>query len=474
MRPQQQITFLLNDQLVTSAIPPGMVALDYLRRERQLTGSKEGCKEGDCGACTVIVGELQGDVVSYRPMTSCLLPMGELHGKHLVSIEGLNMKTLSPVQEAMVDCGGTQCGYCTPGFIVAMTAGLMDESVPLSKEGVDFATSGNLCRCTGYRSIKAAGQQAIDKLAPVIKGKPRIEALCQSLTLPDSFLDVAAKLKSIPIGNSGPENEYTGPSVAGGTDLFVQRGEELPETFPQLLNKSAIRPPRESDGVIYLDARMTFEAFARDPLIQGCVPDILHYNDLIASWPVRTRATLAGNICNASPIADMTCLLLALEAELVLCDKIIPLKSFYLGYKSLNKSPEELVTEIRVPRLKPEEHVSWEKVSKRKILDIATVNSAAKIEVKEGIVTRACLALGGVAATPLFLEKASMHLVGKELHVNSVHEALDIAQSEFDPISDVRGSASYKRLLARQLLSAHFTTLFPESIDEEALYATLR
>ncbi|MDQ8187760.1 FAD binding domain-containing protein [Pelagicoccus sp. SDUM812002] len=475
-----QITFLLNHELLILDVAPAMVALDFLRKLRQLTGSKEGCKEGDCGACTVIVGELQEESIQYRPMTSCLLPMGELHGKHLVSIEGLNLDKLSPVQSAMVDCGGTQCGYCTPGFVVAMTAGLMDPTISMDSKGHDFATSGNLCRCTGYRSIKNAGEQVFENLRKKLEGKPRIEALADLNAIPHYFRAAADQLASIQ-SSTKPQNistEYTGPIVAGGTDLFVQKGEELPDTNPRLLNRQKIEAAQEKDGVVRLDAGMTFEAFARDPLIKEAIPNISDFNDLMASWPVRTRATLAGNICNASPIADMTCLLLALEAELAISSRsglrIVPLKKFYLRYKQLAKEPDEVVSEIRFAKPTERECVHWEKVSKRKILDIATVNAASKFEVKNSFIARACLAVGGVAATPLFLQKASDFLSGKELTVETVSKCLEIAQSEFNPISDVRGSASYKRLLARQLLASQFTGLFPEKRDQEALYATLR
>lgn len=480
MSPTTRITFLLNHELLTLDVLPAMVALDFLRKQRQLTGSKEGCKEGDCGACTVIVGELRIGTVEYRPMTSCLLPMGELHGKHLVSIEGLNMDKLSPIQSAMVDCGGTQCGYCTPGFVVAMTAGLMDPSLNLDSDGHDYATSGNLCRCTGYRSIKNAGQNAFDTLRKDLKGKPRIDTLCDLAALPAYFRAAKSQLESIVPrpADSSPFSKYTGPIVAGGTDLFVQRGEELPDTLPQLLNRTKVNAAQERDGIIRLDARMNFEAFARDSIIKEAIPQISEYNELMASWPIRTRATLAGNICNASPIADMTCLLLALEAELVIAGqgkpRVIPLKRFYLGYKKLAKEKDEPITEIRFPTLKATEHIHWEKVSKRKILDIATVNAAAKLGVESGTIKTASLAIGGVAATPLYLGKTSAFLTGKVLSEACVQEALDVAQTEFNPLSDVRGSAAYKRLLARQLLASQFTTLFPETIDEEVLYEALR
>jgi len=477
MSAQTEITLLLNDAVETVTVPPGLVALDFLRKRRRLTGSKEGCKEGDCGACTTIVGTLEGDRVSYQPMTSCLLPMGELHGKHLVSIEGLNMETLSPIQEAMVENGGTQCGYCTPGFVVAMTAGLMDEKLPLDRKGCDYAISGNLCRCTGYRSIKQAGLDAIEALKPMLADKPRAAALCQAGALPTYFEKAATALAGIPPkpDDASPANP---PIVAGGTDLFVQRGEELPEQDVTLLNQAPVLPASEMDGQVCLDAKMSFEDFARDPLVRSSIPGVSEYNELIASWPVRTRATLAGNICNASPIADMTCLLIALDATLILESpgnrRELGLSDFYLGYKQLAKEPHEIITAIRFPKPGADTYLNWEKVSKRRVLDIATVNSAIRIRLSGEQVAEARLALGGVAATPLYLRETSRLLEGRSLDLPSVLEVVDAAQQEFTPISDVRGSAHYKRLLARQLMLAHFTKLFPERLKEEALYEALR
>lgn len=473
-----KITLLLNDEIVTTEIPQGLVALDFLRKHRFLTGSKEGCKEGDCGACTVIVGRLEGDGVKYEPMTSCLLPMGELHGKHLVSIEGLNLSQLSPIQHALVDCGGTQCGYCTPGFVVAMTAGLMDESLPLDGAGCRQSISGNLCRCTGYRSIKQAGLNAVEKLTPFLSGKPRVAALCEAGALPDYFKNAAEKLRSISAQSSSQKSEYAPPLIGGGTDLFVQKGEELPEQEVQLLNNSPVHPAQNRDGVIQVDARMSFEAFGRDKVIQSAIPEILGYNDLIASWPIRTRATLAGNICNASPIADITCLLLALDTTLVVSrgehQRTVPLRDFYLGYKQLAKEPDEVVTQIHFPKPNSDTKVNWEKVSKRRVLDIATVNSAIKITTKDSKILEAAIAVGGVGPTPLFLSETSEFLSGKHLTTETLFAALDLAQEEFSPISDVRGSEEYKRLAARQLILVHFLKLFPEKIELEEVHASLR
>lgn len=474
---KKSITFILNDQTIQTEIAPNLVALDYLRQHRSLTGSKEGCKEGDCGACSVILGEQAHDgPVRYRAVTSCLLPMGDLHGKHLVSIEGINLETLSPIQKAMVECGGTQCGYCTPGFVVAMTAGLMDEAIPLDDSGADYAISGNLCRCTGYRSIKEAGRSAIASLKDRISGPQRVEALCESSVLPGYFRDIPFRLKAIPPMET--ERPIGGPFIAGGTDLFVQQGEALPRKQATLLNATPLDLIGVEGSNIVVDARETFESFCRHPIIKEAIPSIAAYNEAIASWPIRERATLGGNICNASPIADMTALLLAMEAEVLVrgidSQRWQALSTFYLGYKRLAKKPEEQIASIRFPRPEPATFINWEKVSKRRVLDIATVNSAAKIRVADSRIIAATLTLGGVAAIPLVLSNSSEKLIGLPLEVESIAPIIESAQDEFEPISDVRGSASYKRLLARQLLWSHFRKLFSQTIDEEALHEALR
>lgn len=477
--------FILNKDIVGIDVAAGMLVLDYLRQRLWLTGTKEGCKEGDCGACCVIVGALQDDgSVNYRPMTSCLMPVGELPGKHLVTVEGLALEDgLSPVQQAMVDCGGTQCGYCTPGFIVGMTAGLMDSRLPLDIQGVRYAISGNLCRCTGYRSIKDAGVSVAQKLAAGLTGSAnRVEALCRVGALPAYFRAIPSRLQAI---HRRAESDQSKPvvsgrplTIAGGTDLYVQRGEEIPDTQVALLNNGdPIRPARIETNTLVVDPRLNFEDFADDPHVQQLLPEIRSYNSLIASWPVRTRSSIGGNICNASPIADMTCLLLALDAIVELAgaakSRRVPLCDFYKQYKVIDKRPDELLTEIIIPVPAAGSRINWEKVSKRTRLDIATVNSAAKIHVGDGHIHSASLALGGVAPIPLLLRKTNAWLQGRALTVETAVAAACMAQGECTPISDVRGSAEYKLLLARQLILAHFIKLFPEEISEEAIHAAL-
>lgn len=471
-----QIHFLLNDRVVCTSEPGGLLALDYLRKKEHLTGTKEGCKEGDCGACVVLLGELQGDYLHYRPVTSCLTPLGELQGKHLVTIEGLNFDNkLSPVQQAIVDEGGSQCGFCTPGIVVSLTGFLMQDGWNVSPEGIKKALSGHLCRCTGYASLKRAGAIIEKTIGQQIRNKQgnRIATLIDIGVLPSYFRDAVAKLRALPAVTA---EEATQPSeyfVAGGTDIYVQKGEALPEARVKVLNSyPEIRGINRRDGQLHVGALTTFEEIGHHPQVLELMPGMPDYLHLIASWQICNRATLGGNIVNASPIGDMTAIFLALEAELVLRDGLagrnVPMREFYKGYKKLDKKPAEILTEV-VVKVRDNMKFNFEKVSKRKCLDIASVTSAMRIRCDKGVIADIGLSMGGVAPIPLFMRNTCAQLIGKPVTKDTVQAALATAQGEISPISDIRGSADYKRLLVRQFIIAHFCKLFPESVKARDL-----
>ncbi len=483
----QTTQFILNDRDVTTTEPAGMLVLDYLRRREHLVGTKEGCKEGDCGACVVLVGELNGTKVKYKPVTSCLMPLGELHGKHLVTVEGLNMAQLTPVQQAIVDEGGSQCGFCTPGIVVSLTGYLMNAGTAVDDEGIKYALGGNLCRCTGYGSLKRAGSVLIQQFgngsafAKRTKSKNSIAELIRAKALPEYFKSIPARLKKIskPRLKNGKIDHF----IAGGTDLYVQRGDVIPETRVNVLNlHPEMKGITVTNGKVKLGALTTFEEFADHPGIIKIIPRIKEYMHLNASWQIRNRATLGGNIVNASPIGDMTALLLALESTLVLSDsdplrrkngrkrRTVPMKSFFKGYKILDKKPNEILTEIIFPRPKAGSKIHFEKVSKRKTLDIASVNSAIKIRAPKGVIAEVELSMGGVAPVPLFMKNTCAFLKGKPVTARSILNAIQVAMNEIAPISDIRGAAEYKRLLVRQLIIAHFTKLFPEFVTVRDFY----
>lgn len=486
-----ETSFLLNERVVRTREAPGRLVLDYLRRTEFACGTKEGCKEGDCGACVVLVGDFEGERLRYRPVTACLLPLGELSGKHLVTIEGLNLPggTLSPVQESIVNEGATQCGFCTPGIVVSMNGLLMDERRPCNADGVKYALSGHLCRCTGYRSLKASAPLLEQALGEALASDDRVTALINAGALPEYLRDIPQRLRALQDDLSGaaPESSTVSPPaagngtdspgffIAGGTDLYVQSGDEIPASLVEILNRHPeMRGIGEADGEIRIGALTTFEELGESPVIRKAIPEIEAYLFLIASWQIRNRSTVGGNLVNASPIGDITSLLLAFDTTVVLSGggkpRSLPLREFYLGYKELAKEAGELVTGVRFPVPGPDTRIHWEKVSKRTGLDIASVNSGCVLEPAGDGIGSIGLSLGGVAPIPYFCSETSRFLTGRKVNVETLWEAHEIMQDEIDPISDVRGSADYKRLLARQFLFAHFNRFFPEIIHPEVLY----
>ncbi len=468
------LRFALNDSVVEVAAHPGLAALDYLRDDARLTGVKHACREGDCGSCVILLGQPTGDFIRYRVVTSCLLPVAALHGHHVVTIEGLNRRQLGPVQNAFADEGASQCGFCTPGFVVSFTGYLLEATRWDDEEAIE-AVAGNICRCTGYASIRRALKVVLDQLrSKVDPAEERIPALVREDLLPEYFLQVGDLVAGLE--DAQPTSPPGDPQVvvAGGTDLYVQRPDELPNVDVWVMPVETARPVWRNGDHIYLTATATAEDMKRSELLEQSVGGIESAMRLMGSLPIRWRATIAGNIVNASPIGDMTIVLLALDADigLVLADdhRSLPLREFFLGYKELDLRPGELVEWVRFTTPPQGSLFNFEKVSKRTHLDIASVNSAVSLEVRDGRIHRSCISAGGVAPIPMQLSRTAEYLSGREPDSATALAAAEIARSEVAPISDVRGSAEYKRLLLGQLVLAHFHELFAveEGLLEEA------
>ncbi len=457
-----KIRFLLNDEIVETDAPGGMAVLDFVRDHAELKGTKHACREGDCGACLVLLGEL-GDNgrVAYRGLTSCLLPLGEAAGRHLVTVEGLAGSSLGPVHRSVVDEGASQCGFCTPGFVVAMTEFLLNSATFELDEGL-VAIAGNLCRCTGYASIRRSLGRLIEELrGPLTTAEDRVEALVEAGVLPSSFLDVKAQLARL--GKSTTTADPAAPLVAGGSDLYVQRLHDMEPVSPRLLMRELPARIWLEDGTVRLSATVTAEDLKRSEVLREVLGDITPFVDLICSQPIRQRATIAGNFVNASPIGDMTIMFLALNADLVLSGperrRTLPLRELYLEYKKLDLGEREIVETVRFAADRRAGRFNFEKVSKRTYLDIASVNSAAWLRMDGPRIVEACLSAGGVAPIPLRLSKTEAWLTGRDATVETARAAATVAASEVSPITDVRGSADYKRLLLHQLVLAHFHEL---------------
>jgi xanthine dehydrogenase small subunit len=476
----KKISFICNDKEIITEIHPATTLLDFLRKNLSLTGTKEGCREGDCGACTILVGELSGDEVVYKTMNSCLLPIGSVIGKHVVSIEGLNMERLSPVQMAMVEEGGTQCGFCTPGFIISLSAYFLTHKTYNPEEAVE-SLDGNICRCTGHTAIKRAAARSVDFF-----NEHKGESLVSAGLLPPYFSDIPARLKTLAgqIQSNGGQDILPRYQVGGGTDLFVQKWEDLYRSDVGFINNNGNDQKITISGrECIINASATVTDIMNSEILLKYFPGIKSYFSLFGSLPIRNRATLGGNIVNASPIADMTNFFLALNSKIQLVganalaskkkngsrSREVYLKDFYLGYKTLDKKPDEIIKSLSFKLPSPDSMFSYEKVSRRTYLDIASVNTSLFVETKNNIINEIHISAGGVAPVPLYLIKTREFLLNKKIEPGIIAEAARIAVSESSPITDARGSVRYKKLLLRQLIFAHFLKLFPRMVNYEEL-----
>ncbi len=464
------VTFILNDETISTGRPSGYSLLDFIRYDMGLTGTKTGCREGDCGACTVLVGTAEGDRVTYISAVSCLMPLVNAHGRHIVTVEGINTDKISTVQQAIVDHSATQCGFCTPGIVMSLTA----ESLAARKTTPETAVasvSGNICRCTGYKSVEKAAAVIASALSDKQLSDP-VSWLVDMGELPAYFLSIAERLSGIP---PLPPEPAGARGVGGGTDLMVQKADLLAESeIVTFIDRKGLKGIRDDNGRCIIGAATTISELEHSELLKRQIPDLPSVIQLIASEPVRNMATVGGNIVNASPIGDISVMLLALNADVMITDgrqeRTMPLKSLFLAYKKLDMREGEYIRSVVFNCSNDPPLFSFEKVSRRTHLDIASVNSAISLRMNGDTIVECHLSAGGVSPVPLFLNRSSAFLTGRKVTRETLLQANELIQEEISPISDVRGSKEYKRLLLRQLFLAHFLKLFPGrlnlSIDE--------
>ena len=468
-----KIKFILNNDTVETEINPAVVLLDYIR-SLKLTGTKEGCKEGDCGACTVLAGTLSGNKVNYRSLNSCLVPIQNVSGKHIVTIEGLNSedKELNPIQKAFAEYGASQCGFCTPGFIVSLTGYFLNKGV-LTHDNVIDSLDGNICRCTGHNSIIRAAEKIsadFDFKAENSNGS-YFDYLIKNRIIPEYFKKIKDRLKVIQTEiEPSSKNNSVKYFIGNGTDLFVQKPEEMLSSELRFLNQNDnLKDIQIKDGHCIIGSTSSVTDILESEIIREIFPQIAEFAKLFGSTPIRNSATIGGNINNASPIGDMTAFFMALNSFVVLSDGIkkrnIPLNRFYKSYKITERNPDEFMESIMFKIPEGKYYFNFEKVSKRTFLDIASVNSALFLKMENELISEINISAGGVSAVPLYLSEICEFLTGKEINIENITEAVSISDNEISPISDARGSAEYKRLLLTRLIYSHFITLFPEIID---------
>ncbi len=410
------LQFILNDRVVETSQPAGMTLLDFIRYNQHLIGTKIGCREGDCGACTVLIGALKNGHIKYESMTSCITPLGNIAGKHVVTVEGLNMGELSPVQQAMVDHSGTQCGFCTPGFVVSLSGYALSE-LPVSFENVIQSIDGNICRCTGYKSIERAAEEIYHLMAEKDINNP-IDWSVENHFVPDYFKKSKEQLLAIQQANQ-PAAHIANTPVGGGTDLYVQRHDEMhDEDIDFVFDQKSLNTIILNDDYCQIGGATTASDLLHSNDMQVMFPKLKEHLSLVSSTPIRNMGTVAGNLVNASPIGDLTAFFIGLNSQITLKgisaeERTINLKDFYLGYKVIDKRSDELVRAISFPVLDEFTKFNFEKVSKRTYLDIASVNSAMRITVKQEQIEEIHISAGGVGPTPKFLAETCLYLQGK-------------------------------------------------------------
>jgi len=455
----KQLRFCLNDRWVELAdVPPTTTLLRYLRDQAHLTGTKEGCAEGDCGACTVAVVEHDASGKShYRAVNACLLLLPMIQGKRVVTVEALKGASgYHPVQTALAEEMGSQCGYCTPGVAMAMFEACYGKGFDEPWQ-LDAAMCGNLCRCTGYRPIrdatqKVAGLRPADKFTRALHEHAGEPMQLDYAAGPQRFFTPASLDDLWDVLDKNP----TARLVAGGTDLSLDITKRYAE--PEVLvSVEAILELKRLDlasNPMQIGAGVdlsTLEAAAREPL-----PPLERMLRYFGARQIKNRATVGGNLCTASPIGDLAPVFLALDATFILLSRAgerrVPASEFFLSYRKTAQKPGEILGGVELAPIPSDRRACAYKVSKRRELDISTVSSAFAVGLDGGNVAHIRLAFGGMAATPTRAKKLEAALLGKPWSLASIEAALPQLEAELTPLSDHRGSAAYRMKVAKNLL----------------------
>ncbi|MGH8314207.1 MAG: xanthine dehydrogenase small subunit [Steroidobacterales bacterium] len=444
-------------------LSPTTTVLQYLREHLGRCGTKEGCAEGDCGACTVVLGELEGDAVTYRAINACIRLLPTFDGKAVFTVESLKAASgeLHPVQRALVECHGSQCGFCTPGFVMSLFALYRTERNP-TDDAIRHALSGNLCRCTGYRPILAAAKRMYQYRDD--SNEPGDRALVEQLRA----IRVSAE-KSVTVGNS----TYIAPTtvaeltrslagqpdatiLAGGTDVGLRVTKQYAE-LPAVIyigNVTELMRVTHSKEHIEIGATVNLtDAFA---VLLAEYPELEEIARRFASPPICNSGTLCGNIANGSPIGDSMPALICLGATVVLQSaaksRSVALEDFYLGYGKKDLSAGEFVAAVRIPRARKELLVRSYKIAKRFDQDISAVCAAFSLELAAGKIRAVRVCFGGMAATPRRATACEQALAGAELNSKAIDKAVQALAKDFQPITDMRASRDYRLRVAGSLL----------------------
>ncbi len=471
MQPNNQtraaIQFVFRDRVVSlDNFSPRRTLLDWLREDQHATGTKEGCGEGDCGACTVVLARLGNDgQIVWQPVNACIMLLGQVDGAAVLTVEDLAKNgVLHPVQQAMVRQHGSQCGFCTPGIVMSLYALYQGGTRPVTRDMINDQLSGNLCRCTGYRPIVDAALEACADAAPDRGGEHLAKLHDQLHKLADNQHTIVGgrdQFFAAPASETELTRLYSlhpdATLLAGATDvgLWLTKGLQDLKKIIWLGRVQGLDEITQEGDVLSISA-MASHAKAL-PWLAAIDPDLGEIMRRFGSKQVRSSGTVGGNVANGSPIGDLPPALIALGAKVELASdkaiRTIALEDFFLAYRSQDRKKGEYVRRLLVPKPGPNDHFRALKVTKRFDEDISCVMGAFRLTVKKGKVENARIAFGGMAGVPARAKRAESALVGAALgEPESWNLALDALGDDFTPLSDQRASAAYRRLVARNLL----------------------
>jgi xanthine dehydrogenase small subunit len=440
------IVLTLNGALMQTTCRPDTTVLTWLRAHQRLTGTKEGCAEGDCGACTVLVSTLDGR--GYMAANSCIMAIGQVAGRHVLTVEGLSADLFHPIQSAMAANGSSQCGFCTPGIVVSL-AGLLNKAATPSEADIHDALAGNLCRCTGYKPIVEAAMKTANYALPASALPIAISLSISSngaqfhrpKTLPQLF-KLRAKFP-------------TATLLGGGTDLGVALAEHE-ATWPVAIWTGAVQQLlliKQTKSHWHFGAAVTWSQ-----MLETLGSDLPSFTTLLrrfGSTQIRNMGTIGGNIGTASPIGDGPPPLIALGASITLAspsgERTMPLEDFFLDYRKTALASDEVIKSIAIPKPANDQHFRVWKISKRYDQDISTVCGAFNLTIKDGVITSARVAFGGMAATPRRTIEVEAALIGTTVAGGDFSNVASAIRTAFKPLSDWRGTSDYRSQVAGNL-----------------------
>lgn len=442
---------MINERVVEVDEPADRTALQYLRASG-LTGTKEGCASGDCGACTVMVGEIKDGKVQFKTVNSCIVPIGQLAGMHVVTVEGLaDQSGLHPVQDEMVACHGSQCGFCTPGFVMSLSA-MLENGDPAKLETVQQGISGNLCRCTGYRPIVQAGMNALGRDYESRLQNPVFFEDTESL----SPVNVQQPLNETALREAMIQNPRAS-LIAGGTDLMLEVTQRY-QPYERLIDVSRVTELSsitETQDAYCIGGSVTYTEL--ESFFATRSQQFVSLLQRLGSRQIRNCGTIGGNLANGSPIADMPPVLICWDATIELCSSLgqkrgVGINEFYRGYRQTVLQDDEYIAGIRIPKKSLKSFTRFYKSSKRIEDDISSVMGAFSFQADDSTILAARIAFGGMAATPVCLPGIEDLLVGKTVNERLLTDTSEALAETMSPLTDVRASAEYRTAMACSML----------------------